>query len=112
MKTGILWGMAVLIPAMAGGTGFRLGGRSCAPLILAKRRRMPLIALNGLLVLIPCAAVLQAQAAAGRFDLAFGIAQAIEFAAGALNVTLLGLNMRDGLRLAYARRRARQPLCG
>lgn len=107
VKTAILWGMLVLAPAMAlaGATGFRLGGRSTQPLIAAKRRRMPVIALNGLCVLVPCAIFLQARAAAGLFDTAFLVVQGVELLAGALNITLLALSMRDGLRLA-ARRRA------
>jgi hypothetical protein len=39
------------------------------------------------------------------FDGAFVAVQALELLAGALNITLLSLNMRDGLRL---RRPARQ----
>lgn len=108
VKTAILWGMAVLVPAMAtaGATGFRLAGRAQAPRIAAKRRRMPVIALNGLLVLVPCAVFLQARAAAGLFDTAFLAVQALELAAGALNITLMALSLRDGLALARSRRPA------
>ena len=62
VKQAILWGMLLLIPAMAavGGTGFRLGGKSKAPIIATKRRRMPVIALNGLLILVPSAFFLAA----------------------------------------------------
>jgi hypothetical protein len=35
----------------------------------------------------------------GEFDTAFYAVQALELAAGAANITLLGLNMRDGLRM-------------
>ena len=106
VKTAILYAMALLIPAMAtvGATGFRLGGRSREPLVVAKRRRMPVIALNGLLVLVPCAVFLQARAAAGGFDALFYGVQALEFVAGALNITLLALSLRDGLKLAAGRR--------
>lgn len=101
-KTAILWGLFVLVPALAitGATGFRLGARSTNPRIVAKRRRMPFIALNGLLVLVPCAVFLQARAAAGDFGGTFAIAQGIELLAGAVNLTLMGLNMRDGLALS------------
>jgi hypothetical protein len=109
VKTGILWGMIVLIPAMAivGGSGFFLGGASRAPLVAAKRRRMPIIALNGLLVLVPSAVFLAGRAGAGQFDLAFYTVQMVELAAGALNIWLMALNMRDGLSLSatFARRR-------
>lgn len=108
VKTAILWGMLVLVPAMAtvGATGFRLASRAQAPRIRAKKRRMPVIALNGLLVLLPCAVFLQARAAAGLFDTAFVVVQALELAAGALNITLMSLSMRDGLALARGRRPA------
>ena len=64
VKQAILWGMLLLIPAMAavGGTGFRLGGKSKAPVIARKRRRMPVIALNGILILVPSAFFLAARA--------------------------------------------------
>jgi hypothetical protein len=102
VKNGILWGMLLLIPAMAavGGSGFRLGGRSTVPSVAAKRRRMPIIALNGLLVLFPSAVFLAMRADAGRFDTAFYAVQAVELVAGAANLMLIGLNIRDGLRLS------------
>jgi hypothetical protein len=100
-KTAILWGLVVLIPAMAtaGATGFRMAGSSSDPHIMRKRRRMPVIALNGLLVLVPCAVFLQASAAAGDFGSTFKVVQAIELLAGATNLALMGLNIRDGLAL-------------
>ena len=57
------------------------------------------VAANGLLVLLPSAWMLASWANAGRFDGAFYTLQAVELVAGAVNVTLLTLNMRDGLRL-------------
>ena len=61
---------------------------------------MPFIAANGLLVLVPCAIALNRWAAAGTFDSTFYIVQAIELIAGAINFVLMGLNVRDGLRMA------------
>lgn len=61
---------------------------------------MKIVAANGLLVLLPSAFVLASWANAGRFDGAFYALQGLELLAGAANITLLGLNMRDGLRLA------------
>lgn len=106
VKTAILYGLAVLIPALAttGASGMRLAGRSGDPRIAAKRRRMPVIAANGVLVLVPCAIFLQGRAAAGLFDGVFYAVQALEIAAGALNITLFGLSFRDGLALAACRR--------
>jgi hypothetical protein len=110
VKRAILWGMLLLIPAMAavGGTGFRLGGKSTAPVVARKRRRMPLIALNGLLVLVPSAFFLAARAEAGQFDTAFYAVQAVELIAGAVNIALMSLNIRDGF--AMTRKRRNRPV--
>jgi hypothetical protein len=101
VKTGILWGMLVLVPAMAaaGGSGFSLGKAWRSPAVARKKLRMKIIAVNGILVLVPSAAYLAGRAGAGEFDWAFGIVQAIELMAGAVNITLLSLNMRDGFAL-------------
>ncbi|CRI66833.1 conserved exported hypothetical protein [Thiocapsa sp. KS1] len=64
-----------------------------------KRRRMAFIAANGLLVLVPSALFLSFKAQAGEFDGAFFGVQALELIAGAVNLVLLGLNLRDGRRL-------------
>ena len=65
-----------------------------------------MIAANGVVVLIPAALYLASKAQAGQFDTSFYIVQVIELIAGAVNITLLGLNMRDGLRLSGKLRRA------
>ena len=99
VKSLILKGMFILIPAMAlaGGSGMSMGkNRSDAP-VIAKKKRMPIIALNGLLILLPCAWFLAGKAASGEFDSTFYMIQAIELVAGAANVTMMGLNIRDGL---------------
>ncbi len=99
VKTAIPWGFLVLVPALAaaGGTGFKLANGRRAGLIGAKTKRMPLIALNGLLVLVPSALFLAYKARAGAFDASFYAVQVLELVAGATNITLLSLNMRDGL---------------
>lgn len=111
VKHFILSGMVVLIPSMAavGGSGLRLGGSSRAPIIVAKRRRMIAVAANGLLVLVPSAVFLAGRAGSGDFGVAFVAVQAIELAAGAANIILMGLNMRDGFRLT-AKRRSRSSM--
>ena len=108
IKTLIPWGFFILIPALmaAGGSGFRLARKMRGPLVAAKKKRMPFIAANGILVLIPSALYLSMKAQAGAFDAGFYTVQAIELIAGATNIVLLGLNMRDGLRLSRARSRA------
>lgn len=107
VKTAIPWGFLLLVPALAAtaGTGLSLSAGRRAGLIGAKLKRMPFIAANGLLVLIPAALFLASKAAAGEFDTPFYAVQAIELVAGAINLTLLGLNMRDGIKLARPRRR-------
>jgi len=42
---------------------------------------------------------LASKARAGEFDTTFYVVQAFELAAGAANITLLGLNIRDGLKI-------------
>ncbi|MCC2113555.1 MAG: hypothetical protein KDJ16_16085 [Hyphomicrobiales bacterium] len=101
VKTAILWGMIVLIPSMVtvGATGARLGTGRTDPDILAKKRRMPIIAANGLLVLVPSAVVLAIKANAGVFDSWFYGVQLLELAAGATNIVLMSVNLRMGLLL-------------
>lgn len=101
VKTAIPWGFLVLVPALAatGGSGFALARGRRAGLVGAKIRRMPLIAANGVLVLIPSALILAYKAGAGAFDGVFYAVQALELVAGAANIALLGLNMHDGLKM-------------
>jgi ferredoxin-NADP reductase len=102
IKTAIPWGFLLLIPAIAatGALGVKLASGSRAGLVGRKLKRMPIIAANGLLVLIPSALFLAYKAKAGAFDVSFYGVQALELLAGAVNISLLGLNMRDGLRLS------------
>lgn len=73
VKQAVVLGLFVLIPLLivTGGSGFALGRDSDHrnhPPIRQKRRRMPFIAMNGLLVLIPAALYLSQTARAGVFD--------------------------------------------
>lgn len=108
VKQQIVLGLFVLVPLLmiVGGSGFALGHKSTHPLIAHKRRRMPFIALNGLLVLVPSALYLSWKAQAGAFDGGFVAVQVLELTAGAINLVLMGLNARDGLRLRRPRRGA------
>lgn len=101
VKTAVLYGMGLLIPAMAiaGGSGFLLGRGWRSPSVARKALRMKMAAANGLVVLLPSAIFLALRADARDFDSAFVAVQALELLAGAANITLLSLNMRDGLRL-------------
>ncbi len=98
----VLPGLFILVPAIAatGGSGFFLSKSHHGRLVETKKKRMPFIAANGLLVLIPCAVSLDRWAAAGAFDSTFYLVQGLELLAGAVNLTLMGLNIRDGLRLS------------
>jgi len=107
VKTAIPWGLLVLIPALAaaGGSGFSLAKGRRAGLVGAKVRRMPFIAANGILILIPAALFLAYKARHAEFDGIFYSVQALELAAGAANISLLALNMRDGLKMKGRLRR-------
>jgi hypothetical protein len=109
VKSGILKGMLVLIPAMAiaGASGSSLGKGWRSQTVERKKRRMKIIAANGIFVLVPSAVFLAWRAGAGEFDAAFVAVQATELVAGAVNITLLALNMRDGLTLRRKPTRAR-----
>jgi hypothetical protein len=95
-------GLWILIPAIAaaGGSGMFLSKSRKGRLVETKKKRMPFIAANGLLVLVPCAVLLNRWATAGSFDTTFYTVQAVELIAGATNLMLMGLNVRDGLRMA------------
>lgn len=106
VKTAIPWGFLILIPALAatGGSGFAWSKGQRQGLVGTKLKRMPFIAANGLLVLIPSALFLASKARAGEFDTMFYVVQALELIAGATNISLLGLEMRDGMKLTKWRR--------
>lgn len=101
VKLLIPWGLLLLVPtlAVAGGSGFALARGRHGRRIDAKRRRMRIIAANGLLVLVPSALFLAAKARAGELDAVFYAVQLVELLAGAINITLLGRSLRDGLAL-------------
>lgn len=98
----ILKGMLILIPTMAivGASGVSLGKGRSEVLVTAKMKRMPFIAANGLFILVPMAFFLETRASAENFDTLFYLLQGVELIAGAVNLTLMGLNMRDGISLS------------
>ena len=102
VKQAILYGMLVLIPAMAitGASGFSLGGKRKGRLVDDKKWRMRIIALNGLLVMLPSAFFLDGKASVGELDGPFYVVQPIELSVGLAQLFLMGKNFRDGLRLA------------
>ncbi|MCW8833485.1 MAG: hypothetical protein OQK03_09220, partial [Colwellia sp.] len=85
--------------AITGATGAALSKNRRGPLDANKKKRMPFVAANGILILLPCAIFLDRWAAAGSFDSMFYMVQGLELLAGATNLTLMGLNIRDGLKM-------------
>lgn len=108
VKTAIPWGFILLVPALAitGGSGFFLSKGQRQGLVGTKLKRMPFIAANGLLVLIPAALFLASKAKANEFGATFYTVQTLELMAGAVNITLLSLSMRDGMALTQWRRKS------
>ena len=100
-------GLFLLVPAIAitGATGFALGKNRRGSLVEAKQHRMPFIAANGLLVLLPAAVFLDQWASINAIDTRFYVVQILEILAGAVNLTLMGRNMRDGLKMTGKLRR-------
>ncbi len=98
----VMPGLFILVPAIAatGGSGFALSKSRQGRLVDSKKKRMPFIAANGLLVLLPSAIFLDRWASAGSFDTAFYLVQGVELLAGAVNLTLMGLNIRDGIKMS------------
>lgn len=98
----VMPGLFILVPAIAatGATGFALSKTRSGHLVEAKKKRMPFIGANGLIILLPAAIFLDQWASAGDFDRQFFFLQALELIAGAINLMLMGLNIRDGLRMS------------
>lgn len=81
---------------IAGVSGLKLAGKLHNPLVLKKFKRMKLIAINGLFILFPSALYLHDKAIGNDFDQNFYIVQCVEYIFGFTNLTLMGLNVRDG----------------
>lgn len=107
VKQAIVYGLLILVPFLAatGGSGFALSKFRQGLLVDKKRKRMALIAANGLLVMVPAALFLNSRAAAAEFDTLFYAVQLAELVIGAVQLALMSLNFRDGLRLAGKLRR-------
>ena len=94
-------GLLILVPAIAltGGTGFSISKNRKGNLVNHKKRRMPFIGANGLLILVPAAIYLDQLAASGTFDTNFYVVQGLELLAGGINIALMSMNMRDGFKM-------------
>lgn len=91
VKLSTLKGMMML----AGMSGISMKWKGS--MVERKKRRMKIIAANGLLILLPSAFFLSNRAHLGNFDAWFYGVQIVELLAGATNLGLLSLNMRDGI---------------
>lgn len=106
-KRFVVGGLVVLIPLMAasGALGSRLARGRQGRLVQLKKRRMIVVTANGVLVLAPTAVVLWLMAVRGDFGALYTLLQLLELAAGGINVLLMALMARDGLRLSGRLRR-------
>lgn len=96
------YGLVCLAATMAvtGRLGAAISQGRTGRLIEEKRRRMPVLGANGLLVMIPAAIYLAVKASQGAFDASFYAVQGIELVVGLLQLTLLVKNFAAGLRLS------------
>lgn len=101
VKRDIAYSLLLLLPTMAalGISGTRLSNHQ-STLESTKKLRMAFIAANGVLVLVPCALSLYWLANHGLIDSRFYIIQALELTFGCVNLILIALSIRDGLKLS------------
>lgn len=103
VKQVIAYAVWLLIPLMAitGITGSKLAPniKMGQGLLGNKKKRMPIVALNGLLILLPCAIYLNVLASQGLFTQRFYVIQLIELIAGSTNLTLMALSIRDAMKI-------------
>lgn len=98
IKKIIFYTVFLLVPLMAtaGITGNIIARGIDNATVSAKKKRMPIIALNGICILIPLAYVLHTLAQENAIDSFFFLIQGIELLFGALNIYLMTRNMLDG----------------
>ena len=80
-------------------TGKKLAGKSKSPIALSKMKRMKFVAFNGF-ILISLAIYLYLRASANQIDNTFLLVQIIEFIFGIMNLILIGLNIKAGMKLS------------
>ncbi len=101
VKTGILYSLPILLITMPilGLSGKNLAGNSKNPIIAQKMKRMKLVALNGI-ILISLAIYLYYHALYKTIDTTFLYIQIVELVIGGINLSLIGMNIRAGMRLS------------
>ena len=95
-------GLFVLVPSIVitAVTGNIIAKKSKkVELIAIKKKRMPVIAAMGAIVLLPSAIYLDILVSQQLFNVQFYIVQGLELVAGATNITLMFLNIRDSKRI-------------
>jgi len=101
VKEFIVYALPILIismPSLAI-SGNKLAGKSKNALVMQKRTRMKFIMLNGF-VLVFLAIYLYYRSNFQEIDTTFFVLQLAEFAFGLSNLTLIGLNARNGMQLS------------
>lgn len=91
--------MLVVSFIIVGASGYILTGGKPRGLAAKKLQRMKIIAPNGIFILVPAALFLRWKAGNAELDSAFYTVQMIEIIAGTVNLILLGMSMRDGLKM-------------
>lgn len=101
IKGNIFKWVFLLIAALlvAGGTGVNLLGKRQEVLALTKQKRGPIGFMTSLLILLPCAYFLSKWAAAGSIGTLLFVVQTLELLASGVVISMVGLNIRDGLAL-------------
>ncbi len=104
-QTIVHYGLALMVATMAvtAMSGLALTRQRAPTVASAKRKRMPWLAMNGLLCLLPAAIFLYFKAAAGEFDGWFIGVQILELGMGLGQMVLLGRNHIAGVRLLRRR---------
>lgn len=110
IKIGVLYGLPVLLVAMPmlAMTGKKLAGNSKSTIVATKMKRMKFVAFNGV-ILISLAIYLYFRAVNNNIDSTFLGVQIIELLFGAINLTLLGLNIKAGMKLSGRIKRSTAP---
>lgn len=102
VKQAIFYGLGILIPALiiTAATGFAMTRKGAGGALIArKKKRMPIIAAIGLLVMLPSAIFLAYKAENGAFDSVFQLIQTLELIGAGIQIALISFSFRDGLRL-------------
>lgn len=105
VKQYLIYGLLILVPclAIAGGSGVALSKPGAKGLVTKKKKRMAFTAINGVLIMLPSAFLLNYKAGRGELDIVFYIVQVAELCGGIVQFILLGLNFKDGMRMRRAR---------